>query len=97
MKKTIRKATWNNIKFGMRCAISGYLMRWGYENRTKKNMDEIKSSVDMMFERARQEGIIVEHKTVVSAPNEKTNPIVVDVEFKTSPRAKSTIWNFRVG
>ena len=96
-KTTMKKTNWNDIKLGMRCAISGYLMRWGYEHRTKKNMDEIKSSVDMMFERARQEGMIVEHKTVVSTPNEKTNPVVVDVEFKTTPRAKSKIWTFRIG
>lgn len=93
----MKKTNWNDIKLGMRCAISGYLMRWGYEDRTTKNMNEIKSSVDMMFERALQEGMIVEHKTVVSAPNEKTNPIVVDVEFKTSARAKPKVWNFRIG
>lgn len=97
MKKATKKTTWNDIKLGMRCAISGYLMRWGYEDRTKKNIDEIELSISRMFERARLEGMLVEYKTKVSAPNEKTNPIVVDVEFKTTPRAKSKIWNFKVG
>ena len=97
MKKTTKKTNWNDIKLGMRYAISGYLMRWGYEARTKKNMNEIELTVSRMFEPARLEGMLAEYKTKVSAPNKKTKPIVLDVEFKTTPRAKSKIWNFKVG
>lgn len=97
MKKATKKTTWNDIKLGMRYAISGYLMRWGYENRTKKNMNEIELTVSRMFELPRLEGMLAEYKTKVSASNGKTNPIVVDVEFKTTPRAKSKIWTFKVG
>ena len=91
------KKKWNDIKDGMKYAISGYLLRWAYEERTNENVNEIYRAIDAMLNYTRTNGMIVEHKTIVSAPEENRNQIKVDVEFKTSQRAKPKTWTFQLG
>lgn len=87
-----QKDTWDDVKLGLKYAISGYVMCQAYEEMTATKLSEIRMNVGRMLQELYVHGIIYDHKVVASVKNEKE--LNVKVGFKKKPGVEFTIWDF---
>ena len=93
IEKTKHQETWDDVKVGMRYAISGYMLCHAYEDLTEEKLNEIELTVSRMLEEIRVRDIIHDYRVVASSSD---GELKVKVGFKKKPGVEFTIWDFIV-